>query len=131
VSYQGSLIKTQEAPSKPGLFHARGTNPTPELKPMPTWLEGILEQQQGHCHRKESSGALSPRQPTPRQQARWDAVQAAKRRGLSERAIAITLGVSRNTVSKYARAISPPISRFGSLAQVSRALLAEGTSRME
>ncbi len=123
VTYQGRLIKTQEVPPKPGLLRANGENPSSELEPMPAWLEGILKKQEGHHHRKESSATLSMRQPTSRQQACWDAVQAAKRRGLSERAIATTLGISRNTVSKYARAISPPISRFGALAQVSGALL--------
>lgn len=48
------------------------------------------------------------RPPTPRQQARWELVQAAMRRGLSLRAIARQLGIARNTVAKYAAAASPP-----------------------
>ena len=50
-----------------------------------------------------------PRRPTPRQQARWNAVQAAKRHGLSLRAIARQLGLARGTVRKYAAASTPPI----------------------
>ncbi len=50
-----------------------------------------------------------PRRPTPRQQARWEAIQEAKRHGLSLRAIARRLGVDRDTVRKYAKLDSPPI----------------------
>ncbi|MDA1297719.1 MAG: hypothetical protein O3B04_06955, partial [Chloroflexi bacterium] len=50
-----------------------------------------------------------PRRPTQRQQARWNAVQAAKRRGLSIRATARKLGLARGTVRKYAAASSPPV----------------------
>ena len=49
-----------------------------------------------------------PREPTPRQQARWDAVQVAYRRGFSLRRIARALGISRTTVRKYLDAHSPP-----------------------
>ena len=48
------------------------------------------------------------RRPTPRQQARWRAVQKAKRRGLGLRAIARELGIHRNTARKYAAATIPP-----------------------
>jgi len=37
---------------------------------------------------------------------------------MTERAIATMLGISRNTVRKYASAISPTINRFDSLAKV-------------
>ena len=47
------------------------------------------------------------RKPTPRQRVRWKAVQQAKLRGLSSRAIARELGIHRNTVRKYAEAKSP------------------------
>ena len=53
--------------------------------------------------------AQPPRPPTPRQRARWKAVQRAKRRGLSLRAIARELGISRITVRKYVEASSPPV----------------------
>jgi len=47
-------------------------------------------------------------------QAYWDAVQEAKSRGLSLRAIARELGISRVTVTKYANASSPPVFGGGS-----------------
>ena len=48
------------------------------------------------------------RTPTPTQQARWEAVQHAKGQGLSLRAIARKLGMSRVATRKYAGAESPP-----------------------
>ena len=48
------------------------------------------------------------RTPTPDQQARWEAVQQAKRQGLSLRAIARKLGMSRVAARKYALAERPP-----------------------
>ena len=44
----------------------------------------------------------------PTQQARWEAVQHAKGQGLSLRAIARKLGMSRVATRKYAVAESPP-----------------------
>ena len=46
------------------------------------------------------------------QRARWEAVQKAKRQGLSLRAIARKLEMSRVTTTKYALAESPPTKRF-------------------
>ena len=43
----------------------------------------------------------------PRQQALWRAVQQARVQGLSMRAIARELGITRNTVRKYVRAATP------------------------
>ena len=48
------------------------------------------------------------RTPTLTQQARWVAVQQAKSRGLSLRAIVRELGISRVTVRKYAYVERPP-----------------------
>ena len=49
------------------------------------------------------------RTPTPTQQARWEAVQQAREKGLSLRDIARELGMARdNTVGKYAKAKNPP-----------------------
>lgn len=48
------------------------------------------------------------RKPTATQQARWEAVQQAKSRGLSLRAIARELGMSRVATRKYAVAENPP-----------------------
>ncbi len=52
------------------------------------------------------------RTPTQAQRARWEAVQEARRQGLSLRAIARKLGMSRTTTTKYAMSESPPTKRF-------------------
>ena len=52
------------------------------------------------------------RTPTQAQQARWEAVQQAKGQGLSLRAIARNLGMSRVAARKYASAESPPTKRL-------------------
>ena len=52
------------------------------------------------------------RTPTQAQRTRWEAVQKAKRQGLSLRTIARKLGVSRVTTTKYALAENPPTKRF-------------------
>ena len=48
------------------------------------------------------------RTPTPTQQARWEAVQKSRKQGLSLRAIARELGMSRVSTRKYAKADCPP-----------------------
>ena len=55
--------------------------------------------------------AMQRRKPTPLQTARWNAVQKAKRRGLSIREVARELGIHRATAKKYMEAVSPPIKR--------------------
>lgn len=47
----------------------------------------------------------SGRHPTPRQQARWEAVQAALREGLNLSAIARQVGIDRKTARRYAAAL--------------------------
>ena len=51
----------------------------------------------------------SSRRPTPLQTARWNAVQKAKRRGLSIRGGAREVGILRDTANKYMEAVSPPM----------------------
>ena len=48
---------------------------------------------------------------SPRQLALWRAVQEAKVQGISLREIARQLGISRNTVRKYAHALTQPTNR--------------------
>ena len=52
------------------------------------------------------------RTPTATQKARWEAVQYAKKQGLSLRAISRTLGIAKNTVKKYMSAESPPTKKL-------------------
>ena len=60
------------------------------------------------------SKASSPweRTPTPTQVARWKAIRQARLKGLSPRAIARELGISRVTVRKYAYAEKPPTKKL-------------------
>jgi len=113
VCHQGRTIPTREAPPRPGLLRSGDRIPQHEPAPVPHWLESILNQNESWGKQRSKKAAqpypTTPRKPTPRQQARWDAVQAAKRRGLSLRAIARVLGVSRNTVRRYVAADSPPV----------------------
>ncbi len=112
VCYQGRTISTREAPPRPSLLRSGDRISGYEPAPIPQWLDRILRQDE--IRGKERSEKVSlprpttPRKPTPRQQARWDAVQAAKDRGLPLRAIARVLGISRNTVKKYVTLNSPP-----------------------
>ena len=55
------------------------------------------------------------RPPTPRQQARWKAIRQAQLQGLSMRATARLLGISRNTIRRYVRDDGPPGRRGAAL----------------
>ena len=50
--------------------------------------------------------------PPLTQKARWKAIQQARLKGLSLRAIARELGISRITVRKYAYAEQPPTKKL-------------------
>lgn len=113
VCYQDRMIPTREAPPRPGLLRSGDLLPRHEVAAIPGWLESILSQNEV-CREEGSEKVPSHRptpvrQATPRQQARWHAVQTAKRRGLSLRATARVLGISRNTVRRYVAADSPPV----------------------
>jgi len=112
VCYQGQVISTREAPPRPGLLRSGDRIPGHEPAPIPQWLDSILRQNESWGKQRSKKAAqphpTTPRKPTPRQQARWNTIQVAKSRGLSLRAIARVLGVSRNTVKKYVAVDSPP-----------------------
>jgi len=114
ICYQDQTIATREAPPRPGLLRSGDWISGHEPAPNPQWLDRILRQNEiwGKEERSEKMASPrtdTPRNPTLRQQARWDAVQAQKNRGLSLRAIALVLGISRNTVRKYVTSDSPPV----------------------
>ena len=62
--------------------------------------------------RVRKSPAMQRRKPTPLQTARWKAVQKAKRRGLSIRAVAREVGIHRDTAKKYMEADNPPCTQI-------------------
>lgn len=143
VCYQGRIIPTQEAPSRPATLRSRNVSGVGEPITAPLCLAGgvspdalggqglgwvgmvgaarkgaaahsLVQARHEGARRPNVPGtAASPwtshRQPTPRQQAWWDAIQDAKHQGFSLRAIARDLGISRNTVRKYVAADSPPV----------------------
>ncbi len=119
--FRGDIsVNIRELPQTLRYFGSSEGQRDHEYGSMPEWLEGVIKQREEKNKRTKSASRVKAlRGPTPRQQALWDAVQAAKKQGLSKRAMARTLRISRNTVKKYFSAISPPITRLGSLAQVS------------
>ena len=134
IGYHGETVDFQESPQPlSSLWGA--TNPGslgPELQPIAddpanghlshaqrTLLDSLEPPDEEEVSAKRvvtkvGRGAVKPvrhslhRTPTLTQQARWEAVQQAKRQGLSLRAIARKLGMSRVAASKYALAESPP-----------------------
>ena len=108
VSDAGITIAAVEAPHKPQYFTVSSQQAEHDRKDIPQWLEIILRQ------KNDTKEPLMPdiplkRHPTIRQQTRWEAVKEARSRGLSERATASLLAMSRKTVKKYRSTVSPPL----------------------
>jgi transposase len=104
VCQQGRAIPTQEAPPKPNVLRAGNVNWN-RLAPLPKWLtaNGTIKPPPKHPL------LMLRRGPTPLKQAKWKAVQAAKRRGVPILRIARQLGMNRTTVRRYLAAPSPPV----------------------
>lgn len=129
LRYQGETVDFQEGDPPAASLWGEGTGcsslqeePTPagglssshldeNQRKLLADLESSVEKR---AKAKKTAGQGKPvrhqlhRKPTPTQQARWEAVQQAKSRGLSLRAIAEELGMSRVATRKYALAESPP-----------------------
>ena len=129
LRYQGEMIDFQEEVLRsPALWgDGSGTFPTWEVPEIAGELPaGHLDRDQRkllaalessvekRAKAKKAAAQAKPvrhqlkRTPTATQRARWEAVHQAKSQGLSLRAIARELGMSRDTVLKYARAENPP-----------------------
>lgn len=138
VCYQGQVVPSQEAPPRAGVLRLRNDATSGRAAPFPCLGGGVTSDRVGgqgqvgrlvlgaareeaaasstspvrlpgaYCFKATGAAGLS-RRPTLRQQARWDAIQEAKRQGLPLRGIARYLGISRNTVRKYLAADGPPI----------------------
>ena len=131
VRYQGEIIPSQEAPPRPSILRSfngsssHGPSPHGGLNGLGRRWEAALaaldaEMDAGDADdtavdngtvRVRKAPVRSTRRPTPLQTARWNAVQKAKRRGLSIREVARELGIHRATAKKYMEAVSPPIKR--------------------
>jgi len=113
VCYQGRVIPTREASPRPSILRDTKTSWNGELASLPRWLIRSFEDDNTrYRNRARAFATLSDapgRRPTPRQKARWKAIQAAKVSGLSIREIARELRVSRKTVRKYLATDSPPV----------------------
>ena len=129
IRYQGETVDYQEEALRyPALWgDGSGTFPTPEgPEATEERITGHLDQDQqkllaaldSSVEKRAKAKAVAAqgkpvrhqlhRKPTATQQARWEAVQRARKQGLSLRAIARELGMSRDTVGKYIKADSPP-----------------------
>ena len=123
VRYQGEIIPSQEAPPRPGILRSfngsssHGSVPRLDLNGLGRRWEAILAALDAD-HTVDNgpvavrkAAATPSRKPTPLQTARWNAVQKAKRRGLSIRSVARELAIHRDTAKKYMEAVSPPMKR--------------------
>ena len=130
VRHEGEIIPSQSAPPRPGALRATSgaLAPTPEIGGIVNRLVkhhlsspqlrrlSSLEPLADDDDPDANAGPATPEPPkepvpTPRQLALWKAVHHAKLQGLSLREIARELGIARNTVRRYARALIPPANR--------------------
>ena len=117
----------QEAPPSP-VFLRNGHGRSPSLTVPPSGAYGLGERwtatlepldsratdANGHgmitdgVARAGKPAATSARKPTFLQRERWKAIQKARRKGMSLRAIERELGIHRGTIRKYLDAEGPP-----------------------
>ena len=127
VRHEGRIVPAQEAPPSPVFLrnghklsatvpaapsgaNGLGERWTTALKPLDSRAED--EQDQGAITGSAAAGgkpkAASARKPTFLQRERWKAIQKARRKGMSLRAIERELGIHRATIKKYMDAEGPP-----------------------
>ena len=112
--YQGRAIPTQEAPPRRSALRDASANQAYQRSDDGTRFMKRIAAFLPDAEELPAPAAVQRRKPTPRMQAYWNAVQEAKSRGLSLRGIARALGISRHTVTKYARVSMPPVYGEGS-----------------
>ena len=134
IRYQGESVDYQEGPPPSSALWSEGTGHSPSAEGknaggeqttshlnedqqlLLAALEAPVEKRARVKSAAVKSRTAKPkplrhqlhRTPTATQQAHWEAVQKAKKKGLSLRAIARELGMSRVATRKYAMAESPP-----------------------
>ena len=130
VRHEGRIVPVQEArpspvflrnghgrsvpvPVAPSGAHGLGERWTAALEPLRSRAED--EGDQGdNTDSADTAGkpkAASLRKPTFLQRERWKAIQKARRKGMSLRAIERDLGIHRGTVRKYLASEGPPMRR--------------------
>ena len=138
IRYQGQAVDFQEGPPPSSALWGEGTGHSPSAEGRGTGgeqasshldedqrkllaaLESPVEKRASvkSAAVKGRTGEAKPlrhrlhRMPTATQKARWEAVQKARKQGLSLRAISRTLGIAKNTVKKYMSAESPPTKKL-------------------
>ena len=121
VRHRGETIPSRLAPPRSGVLRERRSELArdPALERLALGLgSGVAPPDQPELPAAANGTAAngaSPqarvkplRPPTPRQQTLWKAIRQAQLQGLSMRATARVLGISRNTVRSYLRAGGPP-----------------------
>ena len=117
VRHQGETIASRLAPPRAGVLRERRSELAldPALERVAAGLGPSGGPPRPQAHPATTNGtivnAAAPtvlRSPTARQAARWKAIQQALLQGLSMRATARLLGISRNTIRRYVRAGGPP-----------------------
>ena len=127
VRHDGRIINAQEAPPSPVfLRNGRGGSNTPLASPSGAnnldqrWAGTLKslnlraadeDDQVGNSDNAPATPTpviVSPRTPTFLQKERWKAIQKARRKGMSLRAIERELGIHRATIKKYMNADGPP-----------------------
>ena len=130
VRHEGRLLASQEAPPSPVFL--RNGHQRSALVPVPTsgthgldepWMAALepldsrVENEKDQGDNTDSAAAAgkpkatSPHQPTFLQRERWKAIQKARRKRMSLRAIERELGIHRATIKKYLDAEGPPTQR--------------------
>ena len=135
VQHHGVTIASREAPPRAGVLRAQrselarnpdheriasglGSGGAPRRLPVAPAVPGVGGTPNGAAVQPRAR-SKQLRAPTPRQLARWKAIQQAQLRGLSMRATARLFGISRVTVSNYVRANGVPGRRKGTAASSS------------
>ena len=115
--HQGEPIPSRLAPPRSGVLRERRSELAldPALERIASGLGPSGGPPRPQAHPATTNGtivnAAAPtvlRSPTARQAARWKSIQQALLQGLSMRATARLLGISRNTIRRYVRAGGPP-----------------------
>jgi hypothetical protein len=110
VLYDGQVIPSREAPPRAEVLRSGESSWNSPLPVLPKCITDNFAYERiaiESIERRLPAQQIWLRKPSPRQLRRWEAVQAAKLRGLSGRAIARELRISRDTVLKYLAADKP------------------------
>ena len=125
VRHEGRIVAAPEAPPSPVFLrnghrlsatvpvppsgaHGLGERWTATLKSLDSGAEKDQGDNTGSAATAGKPKATSPRKPTFLERERWKAIQKARRKGMSLRAIERELGIHRATVRKYLDPEGPP-----------------------